>query len=150
MTTYVTSQRERNMEIFNSTVALYSALKQDTATMRIKQVMYRADEVQALPLDFTIDVETKVKRAVGQRFYDIFFRAVFNENTEILSNTLRETLGNTFWEYGLGPDGTYRRLYYTVKNEQVRSFLKERDNGAIAKFDRSTGLDGPDATCAAY
>ena len=74
-------------------------------------------------------MEIKVKRAVGQRFYDIFLRAVYNENTEILSETLREALGRTFLEYGLGPDGAYRRLYYSIKNDQIRSYLKGANNG---------------------
>ena len=150
MTTYVAAQKKRDMENFNNVVALYTALKHDTSSLRIKQAIYRADEVQAQPLDFVLDIEIKAKRLLGQTIYDLFLRSVFNDNLELMPEYMRETLGREWISYGLGPDGTYRRLYYTVKNEQVRSFLKERDNGAIAKFDRSTGLDGPDATCAAY
>ena len=128
MTTYVASQRERDMDIFNSTVALYTALKHDTSSLRIKQAIYRADEVQAQPLDFVLDIEIKAKRLLGQTIYDLFLRSVFNDNLELMPEYMRETLGREWISYGLGPDGTYRRLYYTVKNEQVRSFLKERDN----------------------
>jgi hypothetical protein len=120
-------QKERNMEAFNSVVALYSVLKPNIMSLRVKQAIYRADEVAAEPVDFLIDVELKTKRLVGQRFYDIFLRAVLNENLEILSETLREALGRTFVEYGLGPDGAYARLYYKIKNDQIRSYMKEQN-----------------------
>jgi hypothetical protein len=76
-----------------------------------------------------------VKRAVGQRFYDIFLRAVYNENLEILSEEIREALGRTFLEYGLGPDGAYAKLYYKIKNEQVRSYMRE--NNGIFRADNT-------------
>lgn len=129
MTTIEVSQKERNLEAFNNVAALYYILKSNSMSLRTKQAVYRQDEVAAEPLDFLIDVEVKVKRAVGQRFYDIFLRAVYNENIEILSETLREALGRTFLEYGLGPDGAYRRLYYKIKNDQIRSYMKGPANG---------------------
>jgi len=127
MTTHELQQRERNIENFNSVVALYSVLKSNSASLRVKQVAYRADEAECLPVDYILDVEIKAKRAVGQRFYDMFLRAVYNENLEILSETLREALGRTFVEYGLGPDGAYARLYYKIKNDQIRSYMKEQN-----------------------
>jgi hypothetical protein len=127
MTTFEMQQKERNMEAFNSVVALYSVLKPNIMSLRVKQAIYRADEVAAEPVDFLIDVELKTKRLVGQRFYDIFLRAVLNENLEILSETLREALGRTFVEYGLGPDGAYARLYYRIKNDQIRSYMREQN-----------------------
>ena len=123
------TQKRDYLEEFNSVVALYSVLKTNSMSLRMKQAVYRQDEVAAEPIDFIIDVEVKVKRAVGQRFYDIFLRAVYNENIEILSETLREALGRTFAEYGLGPDGAYARLYYKIKNDQVRSYMKGSVNG---------------------
>ena len=127
------------MEAFASTVALYSALKANSMSLRVKQVVYRADEAEALPVDFLIDVELKTKRAVGQRFYDIFLRAVYNENLDLLSEALREALGRTFLEYGLGPDGAYARLYYKVKNDQVRSYMEGVTNGLFRANDEPTG-----------
>lgn len=129
MTTFDEQQKKRNLESFDTVVALYSLLKANSTSLRVKQAVYRQDEVEAQPLDFIIDVEVKVKRAVGQQFYEIFLRAIYNENTEILSRYLRETLGRTFLEYGLTPDGAYRRLYYNTKNDQVRSYLKGMGNG---------------------
>ena len=126
------------MEAFNSVVALYSILKSNSSSLRVKQAVYRADEVTAEPIDFILDVEIKAKRAVGQRFYDMFLRAVYNENLDLLSDTLRETLGSTFLEYGLGPDGTYRRLFYSTKNDQMRSYLKGANSG---RPDTDAGAD---------
>ena len=129
------TQKRNYLEEFNSVVALYSILKANSTSLRVKQAVYRQDEVEALPVDFVIDVEVKVKRLVGQRFYDIFLRAVYNENTEILSETLREALGRTFAEYGLGPSGAYARLYYKIKNDQVRSYMKGVTNGVFRADD---------------
>ncbi len=129
MTTREAELKRSWMESFSCVVALYSILKVNSMSLRVKQAVYRADEVASEPIDFIIDVETKVKRAVGQVFYDILLRAVYNENLELLSETLREALGRTFLDYGLTPDGTYRRLYYNVKNDQIRSYLKGANNG---------------------
>jgi hypothetical protein len=138
MATFDEQQKERNMEAFNSVVALYSILKSNSSSLQVKQAVYRADEVTAEPVDYILDVEIKVKRAVGQRFYDMFLRAVYNENLDLLSETLRETLGSTFLEYGLGPDGTYRRLFYSIKNAQMRSYLKGANSG---RLDTDAGAD---------
>ena len=139
MLTFEQQQKERNLEAFASTVALYSVLKTNSMSLRVKQVVYRADEAEALPVDFLIDVELKARRAVGQRFYDMFQRAVYNENTEVLPEHMREALGRTFLEYGLGPDGAYARLYYKVKNDQVRSYMKGVTNGLFRADDEPTG-----------
>ena len=141
MLTFEQQQKERNLEAFASTIALYSVLKSNSMSLRVKQVVYRADEVEAQPTDFIIDVELKVKRAVGQRYYDMFLRTVYNESTDVLSKTLREALGQTFIEYGLTPEGAYRRLYYNVKNDQVRSFLKGANNGRPDNTSNGTDAD---------
>lgn len=88
-------------------------------------------------LDFVLDVEIRVKRRVGQVFYDRFLRAVNNENLETLSETLQEVLGKTFWEYGLGPNGAYANLYFDIKNSQVRSYMlnKKEQNGIFGTAD---------------
>ena len=142
MTINEVAQKRDFIEEFNSVVALYSMLKANSMSLRVKQAVYRADEVASEPLDFIIDVEVKVKRAVGQMFYDMFLRAVYNENLEILSETLRVALGRTFYEYGLGPDGAYRRLYYKTKNDQVRSYMK----GQVGQINGNFRADGLEPT----
>ena len=138
MTNHGFEKKERDMEAFNNVVALYTDLK--NTTLRVKQAIIRADELEAQPIDFVIDVELKAKRLLGEPIYNLFLRAVFIENLDLLPESTREALGKDWIGYGLGPEGTYRRLYFHIKNEQIRSFLKEH-NG-IAKFDRSTGLEG--------
>ena len=153
MTIIDKQQKTRNMDAFNSTVALYSTLKANSRSLRVKQVLYRADEAECLPVDFLIDVEVKTKRAVGQSFYDLFLRAIYNDDTEILPEYMREDLGRTFIEYGLTPEGSYRRLYYQVKNDQVRSYLKGVNSGrtdAIFSASESTGNEPGDTTSSNY
>ena len=132
MQTSEMKQKERDMEAFNNVVALYTDLK--NTSLRVKQATIKADELEAQPIDFVIDVELKAKRLLGEPIYNLFLRAVFNENLDLLPESTREALGENWISYGLGPDGTYRKLYFRIKNEQIRSFL-------IKKFDRSTGLE---------
>jgi hypothetical protein len=134
MTINEAAQKERNMDNFNAVVALYSILKFNATALRVKQVVYRADEVDAQPIDFVVDVEIKAKRLLGEPIYMVFLRAVFNEDLDILPENTREALGCYWHSYGLSVDGAYRRLYYSVKNEQVRSFLKEKNNGSTGIF----------------
>lgn len=143
MTTHEAELKERDMEDFNSVAALYSVLKSNASALRVKQAIMRADELEPLPLDYIIDVETKARRLLGEPIYNLFLRAIFNENLDLLPEYTREAMGRDWISYGLGPEGTYRKLYFRVKNEQVRSFLKEHngDHRSIAKFDRSTGLE---------
>lgn len=115
------------MEAFNNVVSLYSILKANSTALRVKQAVYRADEVESQPIDFVIDVEIKAKRLLGEPIYNVFLRAVFNEELEILPEYTREALGRNWISYGLGPEGAYRKLYFTVKNAQTRSFMKEQN-----------------------
>jgi hypothetical protein len=124
MTTREAELKRGWMEAFNCVAALYSVLKANSSTLRTKQVVYRSDEVPAEPLDFVLDVEIKTKRLLGEAIYQVFLRAVYNEQLDILPEYTREALGRHWVSYGLGPEGAYRRLYYQVKNEQIRSFLK--------------------------
>jgi hypothetical protein len=129
MTNIEKTQKQSWIEEFNTVVALYYVLKSNSASLRVKQATYRADEVAAEPIDFIIDVEVKVKRLLGQPYYDLFLRAVYNENTDILPEDMREALGRLFQEYRLGPDGPYAKLFFKTKNDQVRSYMNEVKSG---------------------
>lgn len=130
MTTIDEVTKKRNyLEEFNATVALYYVLKSNSASLRVKQAIYRADEVSAEPIDFIVDFEVKAKRLLGQPFYDLFLRSVYNENPEILPEYMRESIGRMFQEYRLGPDGPYAKLYFTTKNAQIRSYMNEVKSG---------------------
>ena|SRR5271166_6546012 len=114
------------LEEFNSVCALYAVLKANSSALRVKQAVYRQGEVVAESLDFVIDVELKTKRAIGQQFYDLFLRAVYNENLDLLPEYLREALGKAYREWGLGVEGAYRTLYFNAKNNQMREALRAR------------------------
>ncbi len=129
MTIYELTQKRNWMETFNCVTALYYILKANSTALRVKQATYHAGEIQAQPVDFIIDVELKAKRLLGEPIYNVFLRAVYNENLELLPEYTREALGRTLSEYGLGPEGTYAKLYFSVKNEQVRSYMKGHNAG---------------------
>ena len=114
------------MDEFNSVVALYAILKSNSSALRVKQAVYRQGEVAAESLDFVIDVEVKTKRAIGQQFYDLFLRAVYNENVEILPEYLREALGKAWREWSLGIEGAYKTLYFNAKQSQMREAIRTR------------------------
>jgi hypothetical protein len=131
MTINEVAQKERNLDMFNNVVALYSTVKHDSP----KPVMYNtkesdslswSDTVAAFSLDFSLDIEIKAKRLLGEAIYLVFLRAVLNDNLEILPEYTREALGKYWLSYGLGPEGTYRKLYAAISNEQIRSYLKEK------------------------
>jgi hypothetical protein len=136
MTTYEAMQKQGWMEYFNTVVALYFILKSNSASFRVKPAVIRDGEVEAQPMDFIFDVEIKTKRALGQPFFDLFLRAVANEQTEILPEYMRESLGKYWKSYGLTPEGSYAKLYFDIKNKQDRSVLKlkrediQNDTGA--------------------
>ncbi len=126
MTINESTQKQSLLDEFNSVCALYAVLKTNSSSLRVKQAVYRQGEVPAEPLDFLFDVEIKTKRAIGQQFYDLFLRAVYNENLEILPEYLREALGKAYLEYGLGVEGVYRKLYFDAKQGQMREALRAR------------------------
>jgi DNA phosphorothioation-dependent restriction protein DptG len=126
MTINESTQKQSLLEEFNQVVALYAILKTNSSSLRVKQAVYRQGEVPAEPLDFLFDVEIKTKRAIGQQFYDLFLRAVYNENLEILPEYLREALGKAYLEYRLGVEGVYRKLYFDAKQGQMREALRAR------------------------
>lgn len=117
------------METFTTVTALYMALRGTPGVLRVKRSEYRQDGIEALPLDFVLDIETKTKRTVGQFYYDMFLRAAFNQDVELLPDNMKLTLGRTWKEYGLDVDGAYAKLYFVTKNEQVRNALKEMTYG---------------------
>jgi hypothetical protein len=127
----ITEQFKRSwIEEFNNVTALYDTFIQQRSTLRGKRAEYNGYEVEALPIDFVADVEIKAKRALPEDLNLMFLRLAEGGNLELLPQAAKLILGKAFKEYGLGVDGSYSRLYYTTKNEQVRNFLKERVYGA--------------------
>jgi hypothetical protein len=46
----------------------------------------------------------------------------------LLPDAAKLLLGKVWTEYGLGVEGSYRRLYYNTKNEQIRNYMKGKIN----------------------
>jgi hypothetical protein len=143
MTKHDIEVKERNLEMFNNVVALYYILKSNNRALKLKHETYRAGEVIAQPLDFLLDIEIKSKRLLGEPLYYMLLRTIANESTDVLSETMRESLGNTFREYSLGPDGHYAKLYFAVKNAQVRSFMKGQNGDTNGIFRATDNGDDP-------
>ena len=127
MLTLDEKKKQGLLDEFATVTALYQTLNEGREHLRTKRAEYRNDEVQALPIDFLLDVEIKAKRALPSPLYAMFMRLASSCNIEVPPEAAKLLLGLTWKEYGLGVDGSYRRLYYTVKNDQIRSFLKGKN-----------------------
>jgi hypothetical protein len=119
-------QKRDRLDIYQVVATLYQVLNEGRDSLRTKQAVYRCDEVQAIPLDFLLDVELKSSRALPAPLYEMFLRLIALGSPELLPDAAKLLLGRTYQEYGLGVEGAYRTLYYKVKNEQIRNYLKEQ------------------------
>ena len=128
-------QQKRDwMENFSNVTALYAVFNEGRGSLRAKHIVPhfspnndRLDislEVEALPIDFLMDVELKAKRALPLPIYEMFLRLAFGGNLEVLPEAAKLILGKAWLEYNLGVEGAYRNLYFKTKNEQIRSYLK--------------------------
>jgi hypothetical protein len=130
-------QKQSYLETYSCVTEMYATLRGTPGALRVKRAEFK-EEVEALPIDFVCDVETKVKRTVGEKYYDMYQRLAANQESALLPETMKIILGHVFESYGLGVDCTYRRLYYAVKNDQMRSYMKGMTNGV---FSGSDGVD---------
>jgi hypothetical protein len=87
------------------------------------------NEVQALPLDFVCDVELRSKQALSPRQYALFCCYALNSSPELLPLDAQLALGTAWYAYGLDLDGSYRSLYFRIKNQMERDNLKARAYG---------------------
>ena len=120
------AQQKRDWnETFNDVSALYQVHNEGRGTLRAKQVSLNADdEVEALPIDFLIDVELKAARVLPAPLLDMFMRLAEVSQMVLLPDAAKLLLGRVWAEYGLGVEGAYRKLYYNTKNEQIRNYMK--------------------------
>jgi len=138
MTTFSEKQKREGLEEYHSVAALYQVLNENRAALRVRQNMYHGEELQPLEIDFLLDVELKAKRVLPLDLLHMFSSLVANSTPELLPETARVLLGQTWKEYGLGVEGSYRVLYFKAKNAQVRSFLEESYNGMFGATDTDT------------
>jgi hypothetical protein len=130
-------QKQSYLETYGAVTEMYATLRGTPGALRVKRAVF-VEECEALPIDFVIDVELKVKRTVGEKYYDMYQRLAATQESSLLPELMKLTLGRVFEEYGLGVDGAYQRLYYAVKNDQMRSYMKGMTNGV---FSGSDGVD---------
>jgi hypothetical protein len=153
MNSYEKKQKQSWIENFNTVVALFHRQNARRESMRPTQSMTRdkADTLQNSyvigqhELDFVLDIEIKTKRALGQPLYNMFMRAVANEQTEILPEYMRESLGRLWKEYGLTMDGSYAKLYYAARQQQDRALyiqVSGRPQTALPNLDQQEGSNG--------
>lgn len=125
MSIYSKTQERDYNNMFSCVMALYTALQDGRESLRLKRAEIKQNgEVEAVALDFLIDVELKGERSLPYPEGRMFVRVAQAGNYDILSSEMKTFLGNVFMEYGLGPEGAYRMLYFKTKNEQVREAMK--------------------------
>lgn len=129
MLTFSEAQKREWLSMFSDVTALYQVFNESRDTHRTKRAEYRCDEVPALPIDFLMDVELKAKRVLPADIYDMFLRLTSLGQLSLLPQPAQILLGRVWKEYGLGVEGSYSKLYFKTKNDQVRNFLKEANNG---------------------
>ena len=118
-------QKRQWTEQFSDVAELYQIHNEGRGTLRAKQVSLNADdEVEALPIDFLIDVELKAARVLPQPLYDMFIRLAEVSQMVLLPDAAKLLLGRVWTEYNLGVSGSYAKLYFNTKNEQIRNYMK--------------------------
>ena len=139
------AQQKRSwIEVFNDVAELYQVHNEGRGTLRAKQVSLNADdEVEALPIDFLIDVELKSARVLPSPLFDMFIRLAEVSQMSLLPDAAKLLLGRVWTEYGLGVDGNYRKLYWNTKNEQMRNYMKGKINGRETQNDVRSAQEQP-------
>lgn len=129
MQTLSEQQKHRWLEEYACVQALYQVLNEGRDSLRVKRAEYHGDETLAAPLDFLLDVEIKAKCTLSEVYYFMFLR-----NPELIPEHLKKELGRVYVEYGLGPEGAYRTLFFRARNDQIRSYMKGVYNGINGTF----------------
>jgi hypothetical protein len=122
------AQKQTPTETYDAVLALYIVLRGTPGALKVRRAQWRQDEVAPEALDFCIDVELKSKRTAGL-YYGMWHRLANAEHPELLPPWLKEELGHTYAEYGLSEEGAYRKLFFKVKNDQMRGVLRGALNG---------------------
>lgn len=125
------TQKQRWLETFDAAMALYATFKDNPNVLKVKRAEMRGGEIEAIPLDFIIDIETKAKRGLHDGYlYEMFLKMANSDQCYKMTEPMKVILGRIWLDYGLGVEGTYARLYYKTKNEQIRRVLQGEHNVA--------------------
>jgi len=125
MTIYSKKLEREYLDIFNTVFALYSTLNDGRDSLHAKHAQIQADgEVAAEALDFLLDVEMKITAAFPYMESQIATRMIKAGNHGLLRDDQKLHLGKVFFEFGLGPEGAYRKLFFKIVNDQARQARK--------------------------
>jgi hypothetical protein len=106
----------------------------------VRRAVAKGGEIEALGIDYLLDVELKAGRVLSYPDYFQWLRLADTENYTLVPEENKVAMGRTWKEYGLTEEGAYRMLYFREKNNQMRGYLmKGKLNG-----DGFTEAHGPD------
>jgi hypothetical protein len=138
--TFDEKQKAEALESFSSVMALYQTLRGNPSALRVKRAVAKGGEIEALGIDYLLDVELKAGRVLSYPDYFQWLRLADTENYTLVPEENKVAMGRTWKEYGLTEEGAYRMLYFREKNNQMRGYLmKGKLNG-----DGFTEAHGPD------
>jgi hypothetical protein len=139
--TFDEKQKAEALESFSSVMALYQVLRGNPSALRVRRAVAKGGEIEALGIDYLLDVELKAGRVLSYPDYFQWLRLADTENYTLVPEENKVAMGRTWKEYGLTEEGAYRMLYFREKNNQMRGYLmKGKLNGD--GFPEAHGPDG--------
>jgi len=119
------TRKEERMKlemVYDNVMALYAALKD--GRLDVRRAEFKHGEVAAEPVDFLADVEIKARRHLTITEYILWSVVLTNpEQYKFVPEKIRQTMGRVFQQNRLDLAGDYKKLYFKVKNQQLREDL---------------------------
>jgi hypothetical protein len=143
--TFDEKQKAEALESFSSVMALYQVLRGNPSALRVRRAVAKGGEIEALGIDYLLDVELKAGRVLSYPDYFQWLRLADTENYTLVPEENKVAMGRTWKEYGLTEEGAYRMLYFREKNNQMRGYLmKGKLNGdGFTETGTDTEATGP-------
>lgn len=117
-------------DVYNSVVALYSVLLEGREQLRVRRAVLGVNnECKAEELDFLADVELRAKQALSPKQYALFLAYTLASAPYLVPEDAQLALGTVWNANGLSLDGSYRSLYFKIKNQNERDAMRARVNG---------------------
>ena len=139
--TFDEKQKAEALESFSNVMSLYQTLRGNPSALRVRRAVAKGGEIEALGIDYLLDVELKAGRVLSYPDYFQWLRLADTENYTLVPEENKVAMGRTWKEYGLTEEGAYRMLYFREKNNQMRGYLmKGKLNGD--GFPEAHGPDG--------
>src|ERR1700675_571783 len=119
MTDIRKEERQKLEMIYDNVMALFTALKD--GRLDVRRAEFKHGEVAAENVDFLCDVQIKARRHLTPAEYALWSVVLENpEQYKFVPEKIRQTLGRVFQQNRLDLAGDYKKLYFKVKNQQVR------------------------------